>query len=108
MGKGKKENILNPKVLGHRLLVSHFWYPPPPCISYALAGVGIIVTEIFWWGWGGVWAGDDEMTITKLPFGICCTGMCNGCRVTVRIEPLMALSMNLQLSRLPLHCLHKS
>ena len=67
-----------------------------------LVGVGV----------GQVWAGDDEMTITKLPFVICCAGMCNGCHVTVRVEPLMALSMNLQLSPgyvlLPLHCLQKS
>ena len=31
----------------------------------------VIVTDSFWWGWGGGWVGgltarDDEMTITKL------------------------------------------
>ena len=108
--------------------------PPPPPLRertggrlLCAPGVDIIVTEIFWWGWGGgaglaqglgEGAGglgwQDEMTIMKLPFVICCAGMCNGCRVTVRVEPLMALSMNLQLSQhpgyalFPLHCLHKS
>ena len=61
----------------------------------------------------GVGAGFGP-AMTKLPFVICCAGMCNGCRVTVCVELLMALSMNLQLSQhpdyalLPLHCLHKS
>ena len=52
--------------------------PPPPRHANLLSstpGVDIIVMVIFWW-WG-VWAGDDEMTIMKLPFVICCAGMCN-------------------------------
>ena len=70
--------------------------PPPPSpprhanLLSSTPGVDIIVMVIFWW-WG-IWAGDDKMTIMKLPFVICCAGMCNGCRVAVHVEPLIALA----------------